>query len=722
MNGFTYSVLRSITSTEIKALQAKADGGDSVAKWQMALCILFGQCRLSDYKLCHKYLNSLAAEDDDKALLLLGYLHEHAFGCEKDYAKAIEFYARAYDSAKPIAKKKTGKNEENIGGLELSHRTIVQSIKEIIEFKDLCAFKDGTFVFPWTGETRRRIVAHLPVVCTELEQFNALYSTVTPKLDDDKRGEWEFRYQDEILMPLEVLKSLVARDDLDQRFKDNGFKCLPHDVFFDEALGRCMIDDDDREDRDYIIGGLLRVAGHDANPLWQYRVGLWFEYCDDNFEPQTAAYWYSRASKALDLASASLDRIKGKAEYRILENLNEGTIEDCKRFYLKSSGNAESSLTWQIEGALRGDDEALHALQALPDEKEKRRVARASQETDPFYKIVEEERNADKKALSKWKEDLAEDWETCARNQVIYNLTITAVTDEVLATMTTFFNLEWTAEEAKANFNKLPFLAKELHSIDEAIGLSDELNKGGLQSTIKAVNGLGESIKYNVYSYSKELLNLASSGNPIAQYNLGMSYYNGDGTKKNEKEAMKWIRKAAEQDMDEAMFQLGYILVGNREFADGIKWLEKGADLNNADAQYHLGMCYRVGVTGLRRSESKSTKLITLAAKQGHIEAQLALGKYYYDKSDYVEAVKWYRMAAEQGNADGQEALAECLLNGEGVAVDRVEAFRWYLTAAEQGNSNAQYMVSECYRNGYGTKKSPTKAAEWLRKSGRSKK
>ena len=40
----------------------------------------------------------------------------------------------------------------------------------------------------------------------------------------------------------------------------------------------------------------------------------------------------------------------------------------------------------------------------------------------------------------------------------------------------------------------------------------------------------------------------AEKGNPGAQVNLGYSYYNGKGVVKDEVEAVKWFRKAAEQN------------------------------------------------------------------------------------------------------------------------------------------------------------------------------
>ena len=57
---------------------------------------------------------------------------------------------------------------------------------------------------------------------------------------------------------------------------------------------------------------------------------------------------------------------------------------------------------------------------------------------------------------------------------------------------------------------------------------------------------------------------------------------------------------------------------------------------------------------------------------------------------DYAEAVKWYRLAAEQGDADAQDKLGVTYAGGEGVPQDYAEAVRWYRLAAEQGHYHAE--------------------------------
>ena len=57
---------------------------------------------------------------------------------------------------------------------------------------------------------------------------------------------------------------------------------------------------------------------------------------------------------------------------------------------------------------------------------------------------------------------------------------------------------------------------------------------------------------------------------------------------------------------------------------------------------------------------------------------------------DYVEAVKWYRRAAEQGDASARFALGFMYYTGQGVPQDYVEAHKWYNLAASRGNETGQ--------------------------------
>ena len=98
--------------------------------------------------------------------------------------------------------------------------------------------------------------------------------------------------------------------------------------------------------------------------------------------------------------------------------------------------------------------------------------------------------------------------------------------------------------------------------------------------------------------------------------------------------------------------------------------------------------------------------LTKMLAVTGNAQAQYEIGKVYYNgegvEQDYVEATRWYRLAAEQGHAKAQNRLGIAYANGEGVEQDYVEATRWWRLVAEQGHAKAQNRLGIAYENGKG--------------------
>ena len=76
------------------------------------------------------------------------------------------------------------------------------------------------------------------------------------------------------------------------------------------------------------------------------------------------------------------------------------------------------------------------------------------------------------------------------------------------------------------------------------------------------------------------------------------------------------------------------------------------------------------------------------------MNAQYALAICYYFsygvEEDFAEAAKWFRKAAEQGDAESQYFLGASYCTGTGVEADRKEGIRWLRKAAAQGLSQAQ--------------------------------
>jgi TPR repeat protein len=84
---------------------------------------------------------------------------------------------------------------------------------------------------------------------------------------------------------------------------------------------------------------------------------------------------------------------------------------------------------------------------------------------------------------------------------------------------------------------------------------------------------------------------------------------------------------------------------------------------------------------------------------------------------DYAEALRWYRKAAEQGDANRQDGLASMYSHGRGVPQDYAEAVRWYRKAADHGYAKAQYNLGNMYYYGRGVPPDRAEAERWYHKA-----
>jgi hypothetical protein len=92
-----------------------------------------------------------------------------------------------------------------------------------------------------------------------------------------------------------------------------------------------------------------------------------------------------------------------------------------------------------------------------------------------------------------------------------------------------------------------------------------------------------------------------------------------------------------------------------------------------------------ISALGGGRDYADAIKWYRLAANQGKCNAQFSLGECYNDIQDYVEAAKWYREAAGQGDDRAQYELGVYYADGKGVSQNDVEAYVWLSIAATQG-------------------------------------
>ena len=135
---------------------------------------------------------------------------------------------------------------------------------------------------------------------------------------------------------------------------------------------------------------------------------------------------------------------------------------------------------------------------------------------------------------------------------------------------------------------------------------------------------------------------------------------------------------------------------------DGIDWLTLAANGGNLDAMQHLYWCYGAFASryGLTPDEGKKKFWMEKMAEAGVSLYQSLLGEYYYNGKegyavDYGKAVQWLTRAAtgNEPSGDAMRLLAQCYMNGRGVARDVQKGKEWLNRAALYRNKDAQKTV-----------------------------
>ena len=118
----------------------------------------------------------------------------------------------------------------------------------------------------------------------------------------------------------------------------------------------------------------------------------------------------------------------------------------------------------------------------------------------------------------------------------------------------------------------------------------------------------------------------------------------------------------------------------------------------DALSQYNRGVIYAIG-DGVPQDHVEAVKWYRLAANQGFALAQANIGAAYFNgqgvPQDYAEAVKWSRLAADQGDALSQFNLGVMYGKGQGVPKDYVEAYAWLSLAAKNGLPQAEEFLAK---------------------------
>ena len=181
---------------------------------------------------------------------------------------------------------------------------------------------------------------------------------------------------------------------------------------------------------------------------------------------------------------------------------------------------------------------------------------------------------------------------------------------------------------------------------------------------------------------AKQFLPAAEQGDPVAQYQLGLSYrYGSSGLPRDPAKAILWLRKAAEAGNADAQFALGDLFLNGSDGlaadpAQALPWFYKAAAKSSGN-QLWLADFLEKGRPGVIAADPAAARALYLQAAPRSRLARLRLGQIAEggsgNESGPVMALKWYVLA---GSAVDIARLEKILKPAE-IARARSEAAGW---------------------------------------------
>ena len=140
---------------------------------------------------------------------------------------------------------------------------------------------------------------------------------------------------------------------------------------------------------------------------------------------------------------------------------------------------------------------------------------------------------------------------------------------------------------------------------------------------------------------------LANKGNAEAQYHVGMMHNNGIGTPQDPKQAFEWFQKSTAS--------------------------------NDPLGAYKLGCYYDGQFAGTVTPDSnEALKYKLVAAKAGYALAQNDVANHYDRQGNPEEALKWWKMAGDQGYPRALFSLSMAYSAGKGTPRDLSLSYAYF--------------------------------------------
>ncbi|KAG2195789.1 hypothetical protein INT47_005766 [Mucor saturninus] len=265
----------------------------------------------------------------------------------------------------------------------------------------------------------------------------------------------------------------------------------------------------------------------------------------------------------------------------------------------------------------------------------------------------------------------------------------------------------------------------------------------------------------------------------VAQYNLGLMHFHGDGRVFDNIKALSWFEKAIENKSTNANLYIGHIYFNgkfgvNVDYAKALQWYFKAADASiykdckkdckifEARAQLQIGKIYFYGFDTsvdhtlalqwfIKATENglddamdfifkeylhktpvpgidhlSILRCLKVSAEQGSLVAQLCLGISFQKTGifcDYGKAMHWLHKAADVNFHKENKCTHRCYKAQYYIGklhvrdLNYVLGLQYFTKSAKNGNAAAMYEVGVCYLHGKGVQQDNYLASHWLLKS-----
>jgi TPR repeat protein len=228
----------------------------------------------------------------------------------------------------------------------------------------------------------------------------------------------------------------------------------------------------------------------------------------------------------------------------------------------------------------------------------------------------------------------------------------------------------------------------------------------------------GRGVQRNEAEAAKLYRQAADQGHLGAQANLGRMYRDGRGVKENDAEAMRWFSLAAGQGDPWAQSLIGSMYAKgegvDEDLVEAARWYRRSADQSFSNGQNNLGNAYRYG-RGVPKDPNEAARLFSLAMINGESNGAFNLGVMNINGEEglpqnVAEGLRLTNVAAEKDNPMALAYLGELYQVGKLVPADPTLAREYFSRASDLGHARAQWWLGDLYKRGDGVPQDYSKA------------